>query len=335
MQPGCVMEKRVFVSGIAGFVGSHVALALQERGDIVWGCDNFNDYYDPALKRQRQRFLEAVGIEVRELDICDTVGLEEQVRSYGATHFLHLAAQAGVRYSLSNPQAYIHSNVRGFTSVLETVRKIPGMKLVYASSSSVYGKNTKVPFAETDRTDHQASLYGVTKRANELMAQTYHDLYGMDAWGLRFFTVYGPWGRPDMAYYGFTKAMLAGETIRVFNGGDMSRDFTYIDDIVNGTLAAIDGCHGCELFNLGNHRPEPLMKMIEILEKLLGLQARKEFVGMQSGDVQATYACLKKSNGILGYEPQVSLEEGLRRFVDWYRHSVVDQNPLPVIHVVD
>lgn len=313
------MEKRVLVTGAAGFIGFHLAQALKARGDFVLGCDNFNDYYSPALKRDRAALLSGQDIEVFDVDICNGEKLRALVEQHRITHVAHLAAQAGVRYSLDNPHAYIRANVDGFAHILEIVKDRPGTKLVYASSSSVYGLNTKVPFSESDPVDHQASLYGCTKRSNELMANTYHHLYGIDAWGLRFFTVYGPWGRPDMAYFSFSKAILAGRPIKVFNNGNMERDFTYIDDIISGVLAALDRCAGCEVFNLGNEHPEPLMKMITCLERLHGREAEKNFVSMQAGDVERTYADLEKSRRMLGFSPKTSLDEGLAKFVDWYK----------------
>jgi UDP-glucuronate 4-epimerase len=313
------MGKNVFITGAAGFIGFHLARQLVLRGDKVIGYDNVNDYYPPQLKRMRMQELQKEGITIIEGDICDAAALTENIRKHHTTHVVHLAAQAGVRYSLENPQAYVKANLEGFVNILEVCRLHPSIKLTYASSSSVYGRNTKVPFAESDRTDMQASLYGVTKKSNELMAGTYHHLYKIPVTGLRFFTVYGPWGRPDMAYYTFTKAILSGEPIPVYNHGYMERDFTYIDDIIRGTIAAIDLGAACEVFNLGNHRPVKLLDFIAILEKSLGAKAILKPMEMQAGDVVATYADISHSFDKLGFTPQVPLEEGIPLFVNWYK----------------
>lgn len=310
--------KHVLVTGAAGFIGFHLASHLKSRGEKIIGLDNFNNYYDPLLKRQRANELAKLDIPIIEGDICDQAQLQKMIDEHQITHLVHLAAQAGVRYSLINPQAYIKSNVEGFVNVLETCRKNSTVKLTYASSSSVYGLNTKVPFSIEDRTDHQASLYGVTKKTNELLASTYHHLYQIPVTGLRFFTVYGSWGRPDMAYFQFTKAILEGQPIQIFNHGKMRRDFTYIDDIVQGIVHAIDLEASNEIFNLGNHQPVELLKMIELLEQSLGKKAHKEFVPMQAGDVLETYADIELSYQKLGFVPKTSLEVGISRFVDWY-----------------
>lgn len=312
------MTKRVLITGIAGFIGSHLALSLHSKGDFVVGIDNFNDYYSIQLKRDRAKHLSTKGIDISEGNVCDLDGLEKLLTSHQITHLVHLAAQAGVRYSLINPQAYVDANISGFLNVLECCRKHPHLVLIYASSSSVYGNNTKIPFSVDDRTDHQASFYGVTKKANELMAETYHHLYKLKCTGLRFFTVYGPWGRPDMAYFRFTRQILSGQPIQVFNQGQMQRDFTYIDDIIDGVNAAIDLEAPLEIFNLGNHRPEPLESMIRILEKELGKKAQIQYLPMQAGDVEVTYADIRHSQKKLGFAPKISLDEGLSRFVSWY-----------------
>ena len=312
------MKKKIFITGAAGFIGFHLAKALAQRGDLVVGYDNFNPYYLPSLKRDRASALKKEGIHVIDGDVCDAKTLEEAVFSSNATHLVHLAAQAGVRYSLQNPKCYTSSNIEGFLSILELVRKRPEIKLIYASSSSVYGLNQKAPFSEQDRTDRQASLYGVTKKCNELMAATYHHLFNLSVTGLRFFTVYGPWGRPDMAYFSFSEAILQEKPIQLFNFGKMKRDFTYIDDIISGTIAAIDRESACEIFNLGGNHPVALHTFVETLEELLGKKAKIEFATMQAGDVPATFADISHSQNTLKFLPKTSLHEGLSQFVNWY-----------------
>lgn len=308
----------IFITGIAGFIGSHLASFLKKRGDYVIGCDNFNDYYAPELKQARAERLKKQGIEVLNCDICDRESLSRLFDEKGFTHVVHLAAQAGVRYSITHPFPYCHSNIDGFLNILELCRHHQPLKLVFASSSSVYGGNTKIPFSESDPTDQPISLYAATKKSGELMAQTYHHLYHFPIVGLRYFTVYGPWGRPDMAYYSFTESILNDKPIPVFNHGKMGRDFTYIDDIIDGTASALDFEGGFELFNLGNNQPEPLMEMIHTLEKHLGKKAQIDFKPMQPGDVKQTYANIDKAQKLLGFQPKVSLELGLERFVQWY-----------------
>ncbi len=312
------MKKNIFITGAAGFIGFHLAKTLHGRGEKVVGYDNFNDYYSPELKRKRASELKRLGVKVLAGDICDASHLDASIKKHAITHVVHLAAQAGVRYSLINPQAYVHANLEGFVNILQTCRH-ESLKLTYASSSSVYGQNTKIPFAETDKTDQPASFYGATKKSNELMAETYHHLYGISVTGLRFFTVYGPWGRPDMAYFSFAKAILEEQPIHLYNQGNMQRDFTYIDDIVAGTIAAIDLEAPCELFNLGNHRPEPLSLLVSLHEKYLGKKAKIILAPMQPGDVLTTYADITHSQEKLGFHPSTPLEEGIRRFVDWFR----------------
>lgn len=313
------MTKHVFITGIAGFIGFHLARYLHSQGAKVTGYDNFNDYYTPQLKRDRANVLATEGISIIEGDLLQKDKLEQAIESHGTTHLVHLAAQAGVRYSLENPEAYVKCNIDAFLNILEICRQQPSIKLTYASSSSVYGLNTKIPFSEQDPTDNQASFYGVTKKTNELMAHTYHHLFGLSVTGLRFFTVYGPWGRPDMAYFSFTRAILEGSPINVYNHGHMRRDFTYIDDIVAGTAAAIERESACEVFNLGNHQPEELSLLIALLEKELGREAKKNYFPMQSGDVLSTYADISKSSELLGFYPKTSLEEGIYQFVKWYK----------------
>ncbi len=309
---------RIFVTGIAGFIGFHVASALQRRGDFVIGCDHFNSYYDPQLKRDRTQLLAKLGVEVIEADISDKSLLEKVIVDHHITHFLHLAAQAGVRYSIQNPQSYVDSNLRGFVDVIEVVRRHPQIPFIYASSSSVYGLNKKIPFAENDPTDLPSNLYGATKKSNELIAGAYHHLYGLLVTGLRYFTVYGPWGRPDMAYFSFADAIDKGRPIQIFNQGKMKRDFTYIDDIVAGTIAAIDLSAPCEIFNLGHHEPQEILKLVSLLQKYLGKTAILEFLPDQIGEIPITYADITKSRQKLNFSPKVSLEEGIQEFLKWY-----------------
>lgn len=314
--------KKIFVTGAAGFIGSHLALHLKKRGDFVIGCDNFSSYYDISLKQQRSAILKENGVEVLAFDISDMDAVDKVIRDNGITHIAHLAAQAGVRYSIQHPQVYVQANVHGFVQLLEVCKRHPHIKIIYASSSSVYGKNTKIPFSETDITDSPISLYAATKKTNELIAHSYHNMFGLSLTGLRFFTVYGPWGRPDMAYYSFTEAVLNGKPINVFNNGKMKRDFTYIDDIVEGVAAAIDLGAEYEIFNLGNNQPEELMDLIKIIEELTGKTAQKQFLPMQLGDVPITYADITKSQKMLGYKPKTSLREGMRHFYDWYSYQL-------------
>jgi UDP-glucuronate 4-epimerase len=314
-------KKRIFITGAAGFIGFHAARYLQQRGDEVYGFDNYNSYYDPHLKRLRALELEKIGVSILEGDLRDRSCLQSAIERHQTTHLLHLAAQVGVRYSLNNPDVYLQSNIEGFLNILEICRLLPYMPLIYASSSSVYGLNQKVPFGVDDRTDHQANFYGVTKKTNELMAQTYHHLFGLSITGLRFFTVYGPWGRPDMAYFSFARAIMADQPLQVYNQGQMQRDFTYIDDIVNGIAAALDRAYPYALFNLGHHHPEDLFHLIALLEKELGRKAKKILLPLQPGDVVSTYANIEDSQNGLGFTPKVSLEEGIAHFVKWYKQN--------------
>jgi len=311
------------ITGTAGFIGFHLARALLEDGETVVGIDNFNDYYSVKLKRDRHALLEAYpryrGVE---MDLCDGAGLRQLVADTRPAAVCNLAAQAGVRYSLDHPFAYAKSNLEGFLNILEVCRHAtPRPRLVYASSSSVYGGNTKLPFSEDDRVDTPISLYAATKKANELMAHAYSHLYGMQTIGLRFFTVYGPWGRPDMAMWLFTKAMLAGKAIQVFNHGDMRRDFTYVDDIVAGLRGALaaPGLEPYEVLNLGNHRSENLMEMIGVLGRTLGIEPKMEMLPMQAGDVPATYADTERARLKLGFDPTTPISVGIPKFVQWYR----------------
>uniref|UniRef100_A0A2N9ISS4 UDP-glucuronate 4-epimerase n=1 Tax=Fagus sylvatica TaxID=28930 RepID=A0A2N9ISS4_FAGSY len=326
----------VLVTGASGFVGTHVSAALKRRGDGVVGLDCFNDYYDPSLKRARQALLERSGVFIVEGDINDSELLKKLFGLVSFTHVMHLAAQAGVRYAMENPSSYVHSNIAGLVSLLEVCKSIdPQPAIVWASSSSVYGLNTKVPFSERDRTDQPASLYAATKKAGEEIAHTYNHIYGLSLTGLRFFTVYGPWGRPDMAYFFFTRDMLKGKSIPIFEGanhGTVARDFTYIDDIVKGCLASLDtaekstgsggkkkGPAQLRVFNLGNTSPVPVTDLVGILERLLKVKAKRNIMKLpRNGDVQFTHANISLAQRELGYKPTTDLQTGLKKFVRWY-----------------
>ncbi len=313
---------RILITGTAGFIGMHLAQSLLDDGHSVVGIDNFNDYYDPRIKRDRNELLTAdPQFTGCELDIRETDRLADIVREEKIEIVCHLAAQAGVRYSLENPQVYEQSNLAGFLSILEVCRHAGIPRLVYASSSSVYGGNSKVPFSESDPVDHPVSLYAATKKANELMAHTYTHLYGIQTVGLRFFTVYGPWGRPDMAYWLFTEAMLAAKPIKVFNHGAMRRDFTYIDDIISGVKASLfkGGLEDYEVINLGNSRPEKLMDMIAVIGQSLGIEPEMELLPMQPGDVETTFADVARAREKLDYNPRTPISTGLPIFIDWYK----------------
>jgi UDP-glucuronate 4-epimerase len=318
----------VLLTGAAGFIGMHTAQRLLARGDAVTGIDNLNSYYDPALKQARLAQLQGLpGFRFERLDVADRAGMEALFARERFDAVVHLAAQAGVRYSITHPHAYFESNLTGFGHVLEGCRAQGLGHLVYASSSSVYGGNTKMPFEETDPVDHPVSLYAATKKANELMAHTYSHLYRLPATGLRFFTVYGPWGRPDMAYFSFTKAVLEGRPIDVFNHGDMKRDFTWIDDIVEGVLRVLDkpatpereGGAPHRVFNIGNNDPVQLLDFIACIERATGREAVKRLLPMQPGDVPATYASTRALQDWVGFAPATPLAEGIDRFVRWYR----------------
>ena len=328
----------ILVTGAAGFIGYHVARRLLERGETVIGIDNLNNYYDARLKKARLAQLKPFKkFDFRKLDLVNRKGMAALFAKHRFRRVVHLAAQAGVRYSLVNPHAYTDSNVVGFMNVLEGCRRAKTDHLVYASSSSVYGGNTRMPFSVHDNVDHPVSLYAATKKTNELMAHTYAHLYGIPCTGLRFFTVYGPWGRPDMALFLFTKAILAGKPIDVYNHGRMKRDFTYIDDIVEGVVRALDrpaapdpawsgetpnsatSSAPYRLYNIGNHQPVELLRFIEMLEQALGKSAKKKFLPIQPGDVPATYADVQDLIADVGFKPDTPLEEGIRHFVEWYR----------------
>lgn len=311
--------RKVFVTGAAGFIGYHLSLFLKKRNDQVIGLDNFNAYYDPHLKKNRAHILEKAGIPIISGDINDQKLLLSIFEKEKITHCVHLAAQAGVRHSMIEPNEYVRSNLAGFVSLLEVCRLFPHVRTIFASSSSVYGLNEKVPFSTEDPTEKPANLYGATKKANELIAHAYHHLYKIPLIGLRYFTVYGPWGRPDMAYFLFTRNILEGKPIPVFNFGKMKRDFTYIDDIIRGTAAALDTPTDFALFNLGNNKPVALLEFITELENALGKKADKEMLPMQKGDVLETCADISKSQKELHFSPSIPLKEGIRHFVDWYR----------------
>ncbi|MCA1959228.1 MAG: NAD-dependent epimerase/dehydratase family protein [Desulfomonile sp.] len=311
----------ILVTGTAGFIGFYVAKSLLDKGRAVVGLDNFNDYYAPELKHARTAILEDYSDFVSiACDIADRDAVQRVFREYKPLIVCHLAAQAGVRYSLRNPHAYQKSNLEGFVNLIEEARLLPVERFVYASSSSVYGGNTKMPYSETDPVETPVSLYAATKRSNELIAYTYNHLWRLKTVGLRFFTVYGPWGRPDMAYWSFLENILHNVPIKIFNYGKNRRDFTYIDDIVTGVGAALfsDGLDTWEIINLGNNRPVELMEFVSTLERLAGKEAIKEMVPPQPGDVVATYADIDRARRKLGFEPRTTLREGLERFVGWY-----------------
>lgn len=315
---------KYLITGAAGFIGMHTAKRLLEQGEEVVGLDNLNDYYDPALKEYRLAQLTPYpNFRFVKMDLADRAGMAELFRTEQFTYVIHLAAQAGVRYSLENPFAYVDSNLVGTMTVLEGCRHNPVKHLVYASSSSVYGMNAKIPFSETDQVDNPVSLYAATKKANELMAHSYSKLYRIPTTGLRFFTVYGPAGRPDMAPWLFTEAILKGEPIKVFNHGKMQRDFTYIDDIVEGIVRVQQRPPQGEvpygLFNIGNNQPIELSRFIAAIEAATGQQAEKISLGMQPGDVERTCADTSRLEAAVGYKPKMDAETGMKNFVEWYR----------------
>jgi UDP-glucuronate 4-epimerase len=325
---------KILVTGAAGFIGMHTVIALEAQGHEVVGTDNLNDYYAVSLKEARLTQLRPLaGFRFEQIDLADCAAMFALFARERFDVVINLAAQAGVRYSLKNPHAYVHSNLVGFANLLEACRLHPVQHLIYASTSSVYGHNTSLPFAEVDNTDHPVSFYAATKKANEGMAHSYAHLYGVPCTGLRFFTVYGPWGRPDMAPWLFTRAILAGEPIKVFNHGQLQRDFTYVDDIVDGVVKLIpmppqpggdptradESAAPWRLMNIGNHQPVALMTFIETLEKALGKEAVKDYVGMQAGDVPATFADIDRLHALTGFAPSTPLDVGLGKFVAWYR----------------
>src|SRR6056297_761606 len=329
---------KILVTGAAGFIGSHTAKQLLARGDEVVGLDNLNEYYDPTLKRARlSRLQSESNWRFQKLDLVDRSGMSELFKTERFDRVVHLAAQAGVRYSMENPMAYVESNLVGQTNLLEGCRHAEVEHLVYASTSSVYGANTKMPFSVHQNVDHPLSFYAATKKANELMAHTYSHLYGLPTTGLRFFTVYGPWGRPDMALFLFTKAILEGRPIDVFNRGEMQRDFTYIDDIVEGVYRTAEqiavanpdwigsapdpgsSAAPYRIYNIGNNQPVRLNRFIEVIEQAVGREAQKNLLPMQPGDVPATYADIEALEVAVGFRPATPIETGVQQFVDWYR----------------
>jgi UDP-glucuronate 4-epimerase len=324
----------VLVTGAAGFIGATTARALLERGETVAGIDNLNDYYDPALKRARLDTLAEFGDRFRfeRIDFADAEELRRVTAQHNPDRIVHLGAQAGVRYSLQNPAAYVQSNLVGHCNLLELAREYRPGHFVYASSSSVYGGNKSLPFRVEDRADHPLSLYGATKKSGELLSESYASLYRLPMTGLRFFTVYGPWGRPDMAMWQFTKAIFAGQPLALYNGGEMRRDFTYIDDVVRGVLACLDSppvddgsakaggsTSPHAIYNLGNHHSEDLMRVVALIERATGRQALLDPQPMQPGDVKDTFADISAIERDLGFEPRTTIDDGIPRFVAWYR----------------
>ncbi len=332
------MDTKILVTGAAGFIGFHMSKRLLEKGHFVVGMDNMNDYYEPQLKEDRLAMLaEYDNFVFYKKDIKDKTEVDQVFIEHRPAYVIHLAAQAGVRYSITNPYAYVDSNLIGFMNILEACRNYPVKHLIYASSSSVYGGNKVVPFSTNHNVDHPVSLYAATKKSNELMAHTYSHLYNIPTTGLRFFTVYGPWGRPDMAYYSFTKDMITGTPIKVFNKGEMERDFTYVDDIVEGIHKLLDQIPRAKtdwnesqddlstsfapykLYNIGNNNPVKLMRFIQVLEELLQIEVEKVFMDMQPGDVLRTYADVSDLEKDIDFKPETTIEEGLSQFVKWYK----------------
>ena len=312
--------KKILITGAAGFIGFHLSKSLLEDGYEVLGIDNLNDYYDPKLKHARLEIISKYpNFKFEKVDISHREPLTKVFKKFAPNKVVNLAAQAGVRYSLENPYAYMESNLVGFLNIIELCRHNDVEGLIYASSSSVYGSNKKIPFSVDDRVDNPISLYAATKKANELIAHSYSHLYGLHTTGLRFFTVYGPWGRPDMAMYIFADKISKGEPVQVFNNGNMKRDFTYIDDIVDGIRASLDKNYQCEVLNLGNHRSEELMYMIELIEKNLDKKAIIDFQPIQPGDVPESFADIEKSTKMLGYKPKTNIKSGVQYLTTWYK----------------
>jgi UDP-glucuronate 4-epimerase len=309
--------KKILITGAAGFIGFHLSLHLKNKKNEVVGLDNFNPYYSVELKNLRSKILKDNNIEIIKADLTDKNKLDS-ILSNNFTHVVHLAAQAGVRHSFDKPFDYVNSNLVGFVNLLESIKNYKNLKLIFASSSSVYGLNEKIPFSPNNRTDFPTNLYGATKKANELIAFSYHHIYKIPTIGLRYFTVYGPYGRPDMAYFKFTKNILEGKEIEIFNDGNMKRDFTYIDDIVEGTAASLDYNTDFEIFNLGNNNPTNLLDFVSLIEKKLNKKAIKKFLPLQQGEMLSTYADITSSIKKLNFTPKTKIEDGLDKFVDWY-----------------
>lgn len=339
------MNSTILITGAAGFIGFHLSKELLDKSYQIIGIDNLNDYYDPSLKQSRLGILgQYKNFDFQQVDLKNKVDLDSIFETYQPTHVINLAAQAGVRYSIENPYAYVDSNLTGFMNILEACRNYPVDHLLYASSSSVYGGNKVAPFSTNHNVDHPVSLYAATKKSNELMAHTYSHLYGIPTTGLRFFTVYGPYGRPDMAYFSFTKDILAGKPIKVFNNGKMERDFTYIDDIVEGIVKLIDkvpvgnkdwdeskddlstSFAPYKIYNIGNNNPVQLMKFINALESALGKETEKIYMDMQPGDVLRTYADVSDLERDINFRPSTNIEDGLQKFVDWYKEYYKIEN---------
>ena len=315
------MVCKILVTGAAGFIGFHLSKSLLKDGYEVFGVDNVNDYYDPKLKWARLNILKKYSnFQFEMINIAERDTLTTAFNKFKPSKVVNLAAQAGVRYSKTKPYAYMDSNLIGFLNVIELCRHNNVEGFIYASSSSVYGGNTKLPFSVEDRVDNPISLYAATKKSNELIAHSYTHLYGLNTTGLRFFTAYGPWGRPDMAMYIFADKIYHGKTIPVFNNGKMKRDFTYIDDIISGIISAIDKNYKCEVFNLGNNRSEKLLNMIQIIERCLNKEAKIDFKPMQPGDVKESLAAIDKSQKMLEYNPKTNIEEGIKKFIDWFTY---------------
>lgn len=323
---------KILVTGSAGFIGFHLTKRLLELSHEVVGIDNLNDYYDTSLKLDRLSILyKKPQFNFIKMDLMEEDNLIDLFEKQNFDVVFHFAAQAGVRYSIDNPKTYIESNIIGTFNILEQIRKHPRIRLYYASSSSVYGNSEEVPFSTNDRTDNPVSLYAATKKSTEILAESYVNLYNLNITGLRFFTVYGPWGRPDMAYFSFTKRILSGKEILIFNNGNLERDFTYIDDIISPLISLMDFDNvnksvGHRIFNLGNNQPESLIKFLSILESKLGINANKKMIGMQKGDVIQTYADIDPLRKLIGYEPRVNLEQGLTSFINWYKEYYMEKS---------
>jgi len=319
---------KILVTGAAGFIGYHLSKSLLDDDYEILGIDNLNDYYDPSLKCARLEQLKPYqNFTFQKIDISDRESLTKAFTEFKPNKVVNLAAQAGVRYSIENPYAYMDANLVGYLNIIELCRHNDVEGLIYASSSSVYGGNKKIPLSVEDRVDNPISLYAASKKSNELIANSYSHLYGLRTTGLRYFTVYGPWGRPDMAMFIFTRKILAGEPIPVFNYGNMRRDFTYIDDIINGTRAAINKNYECEIFNLGNHKCEQLMDVIALIEQNLQKKAEINFLPIHPGDVKESFADIDKSVEMLGYMPKTNVDVGIRKFIDWYKNNLISKIP--------